>query len=77
MQYNFCQVVVQLFWPTSGQVATSRYFWGNDCNVLLYLTTKHVFEIFGGQLPSCPLAKVHFLKNLHHNRKQTYRLPLR
>jgi len=26
----------------------------NDCNVMLYLTTKHDFENFGGQLAGCP-----------------------
>jgi len=39
------------------RVTTSWYFRGgqNDCN-LLYLTTKHVFENFWGQLPGCPLV---------------------
>jgi len=30
------------------------FFEANDCNLLLYLTTKYVFEIFRGrQLPVC------------------------
>jgi len=51
------------------RVANSLYFWGqndvtfcctifggqNDCNLLLYLTTKYVLNISRGQLPGCPL----------------------
>jgi len=40
------------------RAACSWYFLGSQhyCNLLLYLTTKHVFEKFGGQLPISPLS---------------------
>jgi len=38
-------------WILSGGVGGGK----NDCSLMLYLKTKHVFENFGeGQLPACP-----------------------
>ena len=40
----------------SSKAVTSRYFYEGQtyCNCRLCLTSKHVFENFGGQLPGCP-----------------------
>jgi len=57
----------------SGHALNQLIFLGrNDCNLLLHLTTKHVYEHFGGQLPGChPISlrgrsQINLIKRLQH-----------
>jgi len=51
--FHFRQEIwYHLQWGTEPQPA--NIFWGEDCNLMLFLTTKHDFENFGGD--NCPVV---------------------